>query len=103
MNDVMFSLETLESFWKNYQKIVKGNSVLKKQVQSTLEQLIRDPFYPSLKTHKVDTKKYDNVWSSRVSGDVRVVWSFDKNNRLVILVLELGTHSGANQVYKNKS
>lgn len=99
----MYRLETDNNFEKSYKKITKGNLILKKQFEKTFQLLALDPFYPSLKSHKVDTKKNKNVWSSWVSGDIRVVWAFDENDNLVILVLETGSHSGNNQIYKNKS
>lgn len=96
----MFTLKFSDDFWESYQKISAENSVLQKKIKKTIEQIKQDPKYPSLKTHKVDTKKYDGVWSSWVTGDIRVVWAFDKDDDLVILILELGTHSGSNRVYK---
>jgi len=99
----MFHLRLKKGFKKGYQKLVKGNSRLEKQFAKTFGQLKQDPFYPSLNTHKVDTKKNTDVYSSWVTGDVRIIWDFDENEELVILVLETGTHSGADQIYKKKS
>lgn len=99
----MYKLVFLDTFWKNYKKLVKGNQIAKKQIQKTLEEIMDDPFYPSLKTHKVDTKRYSEVYSSWVTGNIRIIWSFDENQNLQILVLEIGTHSGSTQVYTRKS
>lgn len=99
----MYVLEFLDEFWKAYNKLTKGNAILQKQFLKALEQISQDPFYPSLKTHKVDTKKYDKVFSSSISGDVRIIWIFNKDQELTILILETGTHSGNNKIYKKKS
>jgi len=99
----MYSINPSEDFAKTYKKLTRGNLVLQKQFNKTLKQLRTDPFYSSLKTHKVDSKKYSNVYSSWVSGDVRIIWAFDEKQELVILVLETSTHSGGNMVYSKKS
>lgn len=96
----MYILDFTSQFWDSYKKIVKGNLSLLKKFKKAFEILSTNPFHNSLKTHKVDTIKYDNVYSSWVSGDVRIVWSFNKDKELVIIVLETGTHSGSNKIYK---
>ena len=96
----MYSLDFNDDFWPTYNKLVKGNSKLLSKFKKTFEILSENPFRNSLKTHKVDTKKYENVYSSWVSGDVRIIWALDKNQELVILVLETGTHSGSNKIYQ---
>lgn len=99
----MYNLGFKDDFWNSYKKLVKGNPTLLKKFKKALAILSQDPFYSSLKTHKVETKKYQNVYSSLITGDVRVIWKFDKEVKTILLILETGTHSGANQVYKNKS
>jgi len=99
----MYLLDFSDDFKRQFTKLVKGNKILKKQFDKALDNLSDDPFYPSLKSHKVSTNKNQNVWSSWISGDVRIIWTFDEHNNLVILVLETGTHSGGNKVYKKKS
>lgn len=99
----MYILEFIDEFWKAYNKLTKGNTILQKQFVKALQQISEDPFYPSLKTHKVDTKKYDGVFSSWINGDVRIIWVFNEEQELTILILETETHSGSNKVYKIKS
>lgn len=94
-----FSISVIKSIKKNF----KNNTVLQKAFKKTRDLLFNDPFYPSLKTHKVDTILNSDVYSSRINGDWRIIWQFDEESKTAtILCLELGTHSGANQVYKNK-
>jgi len=40
------------------------------------------------------------MYSSKVTGDLRIIWNFDKNNNLFLILLDLGGHEGKNKVYK---
>ena len=62
-----------------------------------------DPRYPSLKSHKVDTIENKNVWVSWITGDLRLVWYYNEKKELVITCIQVGTHSGANQIYNQTS
>ena len=64
--------------------MLKGNKSLLKKFNKALGSLKKEPFYPSLKSHEVSTKKNKDVWSSWVSSDIRVIWAFDKNDNLGI-------------------
>lgn len=57
-------------------------------------------FDKRLITHKVGTKNLGKRYSSRVDGDLRLIWDFDENDRLILLLLDIGGHSGAKKVYK---
>ncbi len=83
-----------------YPLIVKGNKTLEKKARKALHLLEQDPFYPSLKTHKANTKNYGEKWSSWITGDIRIIWDYDAENKLVILLLDIGGHSGTHKVYK---
>ena len=99
-----YTLEFSKSVTKTYIKYYKNNTVLQKAFKKARDTLADDPFYTGLHTHKVDSIQNVDVYSSRVTGDWRIIWEFDKETKVAtILVLELGTHSGANQVYQNKS
>ena len=99
----MYTLNFESSFELSYRKLIKGDIILEKKLKKVLELLINDPKYPSLKSHKVKTIDYTDVWSSWVTGDIRLAWTYDQDNKLVIICLKLGTHSGANQIYNKKS
>lgn len=100
----MYLLRLSDGFKKQYAKLLKRNSMLDAKIAKTFRILKEDPFYPSLRTHKVDTKQFKDVWSSRITGDWRLIWMFDvETGQEVILCLQLGTHSGGNQVYPNKT
>jgi mRNA-degrading endonuclease YafQ of YafQ-DinJ toxin-antitoxin module len=96
----MFELEYALAYLKVYKKHVQKNQLLSKSLQKALETLRQNPFHNSLKTHKVDTRRNRDVWSSWVTGDWRVVWIFDLDaKKAIIICLEIGTHSGSTQIY----
>jgi mRNA-degrading endonuclease YafQ of YafQ-DinJ toxin-antitoxin module len=58
-----------------------------------------NPFIPELHTHKVISKEFGSAFSSRVNGDIRIIWNYDKFGVMTILLLDLGGHSGFGRVY----
>lgn len=93
----MYKILTTKRFDDIYKKRVKGNSELEKKVIKTIQQLRNDPFFSSLKTHRVATRKLGRKWSSFVTGDLRIIWDLNSN---IIEIYDLGSHSGKNKVYK---
>jgi hypothetical protein len=59
-----------------------------------------NPFSLSLKTHKVINKSSDLVFSSKATGDIRIIWNFSENEVHVIDILDIGGHEGCDKVYK---
>lgn len=96
----MFTLIFTKNFEETYISIIKENKAIEKKIRKALHFLEQDPFYPSLKTHKANTKQYEDKWSSWVTGDIRIIWEYDNKNRLTIIVLDIGGHSGTHKVYK---
>lgn len=96
----MFTLIFTKHFDEIYASITKESSQLEKKIRKALYFLEQNPSYPSLNTHKVTTKNYGEKWSSWITGDLRIIWDYDSENRLVIILLDLGGHSGAHGVYK---
>jgi mRNA-degrading endonuclease YafQ of YafQ-DinJ toxin-antitoxin module len=100
----MFTLEFSAAFQKTVKKKIKPNQQLYKSLKKTVSFLRTNPFHNSLKSHKVDTKRNKDIYSSTVTGDWRIGWEFDEEIQVAtILCLEIGTHSGSDQIYKNKS
>lgn len=93
-----YILQFTIEFEKRLQIVKKKDSRIFAKVKKTVEILSDKPDYPSLNTHLVNTSKYGKCFSSRVTGNLRILWIY-KKNRLVILVLTLGDHSGKNRVY----
>lgn len=96
----MFTLIFTKNFDETYTSVIKNNKEIEKKVRKALHFLAQDPFYPSLKTHKASTINYGEKWSSWATGDVRIIWDYDNENRLVIILLDIGKHSGTHKVYK---
>lgn len=99
----MYTLEFAPTFNRSYKKVVKDNVLLQKRLEKVLKLLVQNPRQLSLHTHKVDSKDFKDVWSSRVTGDIRIIWEYDKNYTFHILVLKVGGHSGSNKVYAKAS
>lgn len=95
----MYSLDFTKSYEASYRTMIKGNAIREKRVRKALGLLMNDPFYPSLKSHKVNTRKHGTKWSSRVTDDIRLIWDFDHDEAFLIDIIDIGTHSGRHAVY----
>ncbi len=95
----LYPLRTTPEFERKYDDIISKNFPLKKRIDSKLLLLKTNPFYVGLKTHKVFSNKYGENFSSRLTGDLRVLWTFIYG-KTVILAITLGGHSGKKSVYK---
>lgn len=91
-----FKVELSKPFVKDAKKL-KKNKVAYSLVKKLIRQLSIDPFSSSLRTHKVRIPSLGEVWSSRLTGDLRVLWEFSSDNKLTIITLRLQGH---NIVYK---
>ena len=96
----MFTLKITATFIITHEKLTGDNETLNKRIKVTLQKLAINPSHPSLQSHKVNTQNYGIKWSSWVTGDIRIIWDYDSEQRLVIIVLDIGTHSGTHKVYK---
>lgn len=86
----MFAIVYSKSFKKQYKKLIKNNPQMEKRIDTALMKLSQNPEQIS---HKVG-----NFWSSRVTGDIRIIWEY-KQGELTLLLLKIGGHSGKNSVY----
>lgn len=93
-----YEIITTKSFIKSFDKLAKRNNSLANKIIDTLEQMGIDPFYQGLRTHKVQSKNYGIAYSSRVTGDIRIIWDFKKGSP-VILALTVGSHTRKISVY----
>jgi mRNA interferase YafQ len=87
---------------KKLGKILKKTPILKASIDKSLKKLIEDPFQPSLKTHKIDSRKFGLKYSSRITADLRLIWNFKEGSeRLeIIQIFDVGGHSGGFAVYE---
>lgn len=94
----MYKLYFTERFSKKYKKYIKNNKSLEKLVLDVLEIVRINPYCNSLKSHLVIVRGFGKVWSSRINGDIRIIWIIEKDK--IIVLLDIGGHSGGNKVYK---
>ena len=88
-----FLLNPTKGFGKKYKKLTKNNKKLTEILIQKISDLSEDPLLPSLLSHKVTTPKFGECFSSRVTGDIRIIWRYDSYNQLEILeLLDLGGH-----------
>lgn len=81
------------TFQRAFKKRIKRNQMLTLKFSEKLGQFIKDPFHPSLKTHKL-SGKLQELWSFSVDYDVRVLFYFIGEDKAVFV--DIGSHD---QVY----
>ena len=94
MKEIGWTSKSLRAF----KRIVRKNPQLRSLIATKLQQLAKDPFHPSLRTHKL-TGELSDVWSCSVDYNYRILFQFVKNpnnNSEAILLLNIGSHA---QVY----
>jgi len=96
----MYELVYYPEFKRQLKKLAKRDQSLRSRFRHVLNTFRKNPFHHSLRTHKVDASKYGRKWSSKVTGNLRIIWDFDKTKTKVILLLTLGGHSGKCKVYE---
>lgn len=94
-----YKLEFTQKAARKYKKLVLNNKILQKRIQEALVVLIVNQFDKGLATHKVKISNYGLVYSSRVTGDIRLIWEYD-GDQITIILLDIGGHSGSSAVYK---
>lgn len=94
-----YQIKITSSFDRRFKKLSKKDLNLKDNIYEVLGKLSINPYQKSLKTHKVNSRMFKNAYSSRVNGDLRVIWRFDNTNNGVINIYDLGGHEGSNKVY----
>jgi mRNA-degrading endonuclease YafQ of YafQ-DinJ toxin-antitoxin module len=96
----MYALHFASSFAPAYKALIKNNRKFEKRTEKTLKLLKNDPFYPSLKSHKVNTRNFGQKWSSWITSDLRIIWDFDEVEKQIILLFAITKHSGSHREYK---
>ena len=81
----MYKLKFTNAFEKNLKKLSPKEQ---KAVAQKLQLLIQNPFYPSLRTKKV--QGIENVFEMSVNMNIRILWRYD--NGVIILLLDVGHH-----------
>ena len=66
----------------------KLSAAEQKQTANKLKLLMQNPFYPSLRTKKV--QGLDSVFEMSVDMDIRILWRHE--NGVIILLIDIGHH-----------
>lgn len=90
----MFAINPLPYFTKKLTKLVRNNPKLKMKVLETVKLLSENPQEPILKSHKVG-----EYFSSRVTGDLRIIWDYNETKIQMLDLIDIGGHSGNKGVY----
>ena len=94
-----YQLEVTKKAARKYKKLTTKNMHLQEKIQEVLKLLVDNPFHSKLQTHKVPITNYGIVYSSSVTKDIRIIWEFERE-RITIVLLDIGGHSGSKGVYK---
>lgn len=81
----MYKLKYTKEFEKNLKSLTSKEQ---KMVLNKLKILVQNPFYPSLRTKKV--QGLDGVFEMSVNMDIRILWKYE--NGIIILLLDVGHH-----------
>lgn len=82
---IMYKLKYTKAFEKNLKKLSASEQ---KAVAQKLKLLIQDPFYPSLRTKKV--QGFDHVFEMSVNMNIRILWRYE--GTLILLLIDVGHH-----------
>ncbi len=82
----MYKLKYTKDFEKNLKSLTKQEQKL---VANKLKLFIQNPFYPSLRTKKV--QGLEHVFEMSVNMDIRILWKYE--NEIIILLLDVGHHN----------
>jgi mRNA-degrading endonuclease YafQ of YafQ-DinJ toxin-antitoxin module len=85
----MIEITPSSAFRKAFKRKVRGNKILEARFRERVAIFQKDPFDPSLRTHRL-AGQLQGLWSFSVDYDARVVFSFVAPNR--VLFVDIGTH-----------
>lgn len=81
----MYKLKYTKVFEKDLKSL---SSTEQKAVAQKLKILVENPFYPSLRTKKV--QGLNDVFEMSVNMDIRILWRY--KDGIIILLLDVGHH-----------
>ncbi len=82
------------TFIRAFKKLIRKQPNLRQDIEDTLKFLVKDPFALQLETHKLKGK-LAGLWACSVGYDLRIIFSFVKNEKQQeddIFLMEIGTH-----------
>ena len=93
------SFQVSENFKRRSTKLIKSGSITNSLIGKVIELICNNPGNPRLRTHKVNSRNFGKKYSSKVTGDVRIIWDYSETDPKVIILLDIGGHSGKHSVY----
>lgn len=81
----MYKLKYTKEFEKDLKRLSRAEQLL---TAKKLKLLAENPFYPSLRTKKV--QGFNDVFEMSVNMDIRILWRYE--NGVIILLLDIGHH-----------
>lgn len=91
MKQLAWSPKSLRAF----KRMVRQNPQLRPLIEETLQQLVEDPFHPTLKTHKL-SGDLAGIWACSIDYSYRILFEFissqNENEEEAILLLNIGNH-----------
>ena len=97
----MFELNFLPRFKRKVKKLTRRDQKLSAQFKSTLNLLAADPTDSRLRSHKVSYRGQE-TFSSSVTGDLRIIWTYSNDEVDVLDILDAGGHEGSESVYRRR-
>lgn len=85
----MIKVSFSSSFRRSFKKRIKGKAKLEAKFWAKLEAFTKNPFSPSLRTHKL-SGKLENLWSFTIEYDQRVLFYFVDHKNAVFI--DIGNH-----------
>jgi addiction module RelE/StbE family toxin len=85
----MIEIGFSSSFKRVFKKKIKGHKELEAKFWQKVEIFIKDPFDRTLRTHKL-SGKLQGLWSLSIGYDLRVIFYFAEENRVVFI--DIGKH-----------
>jgi mRNA interferase RelE/StbE len=83
---MMYRIEYTKSFERGLKKLSLQEQ---RTVAKKLKLLMVNPYYPSLRTKKV--QGFDNLFECSVNMDIRILWRY--RGESIIVTLDVGHHS----------
>lgn len=84
-------IRTIRTYDEKADKLCKRNKVLQRVIDKKLRFLVLFPKHPSLRLHKIDSKR--DAWSMSVNMKTRILFVYREYG---ILLVDIGSHD---QVY----
>lgn len=91
-----YTIRQTTQYIRDVKKLRKNNEAISR-LKKVIKTLMNNPYNQTLRTHLVNIPTLGKVNSSRVTGDIRILWVIDKEDNLVIITLRLQGHD---TVYK---